>query len=105
MIEDLQPGLAARARASHADGMFGVPLDLLRLDRLDAALFAIDGANRFPLHHANGDSAAGGALLTQRADPGFLTGHEAVFGDEQGNDLLRVAASIEDEAGGSGDAA
>jgi hypothetical protein len=105
VIEHLQPRLAARARAAHADRMFRVPLDLLRLDRLDSALLAIDGTNRFPLHHADSNAAARGALLAQCADPGFLTGHEAVFGDEQGNDLLRVAASIEDEAGGPGDAA
>ena len=105
MVERLHAGLPARARAAHADRMFGIALDLLRLHRLDALLLAVDRPDRLALHDANGDAASGRALLAERADPAFFAGHEPVFGDEQRNQLLRLAAPVEDEAGGARDAA
>jgi hypothetical protein len=44
-------------------------------------------------------------LLAEGADPSFFTGHETVFTDEQRNELLRLAASVEDESGRARDAA
>ena len=105
MVERLHARLAAGARAAHADRVLGVALDLLRLDGLDALLLAVDRADRFALHHAHGDAAARRALLAERANPAFFSRHELVFGDEQRNQLLRLAASVEDEAGRAGDAA
>ena len=99
MVKRLHAGLAARARAALADRMIWIALNLLSLDRLHSFLLAVDRANRLPLHHAHVDAASRAALLTHRPSPAFFAGHERVFADEQRNQLLRLTAAVENEAG------
>ena len=101
MVERLHARLTARARAAHADRVIGIAFDLLGLHGLDALLLAVDRPDRLALHHAHVDAASGRALLADRADPAFLARDECVVADEQRNQLLRLAAAVEDEARGA----
>jgi hypothetical protein len=99
VVERLHARLAARARAALADRMIGIALNFLCLYRFHPFLLAVDRANRLPLHHAHVEAASRAALLTHRPNPAFFAGHERVLADEQRNQLLRLAAAVENEAG------
>ena len=99
MVERLHRRLAARARAAHADRVLGIAFNLLGHHGLDALFLAVDRADRLALHHADEDAAARRARLADRMHPAFFVRHEFVRRDEQRDQLLRLAAAVEDEAG------
>ncbi len=105
MVEHLHAGLTAGAGAAHADRVIGIALDFFGLHRLAALLLTVDDADRLTLHDAHGDATARGTLLAHRPNPSLFSRHEAVFGDEQRNQLLRRAASVEDDPCSAGDTA
>src|SRR5204862_2873584 len=99
LIERLHAGLAARAGAALADWMIRITLNLFGLYRLHSFFLAVYRANRLALHDTHGNAASRAALLTHRPNPAFFARHERVLADEQRNQLLRLAAAIENEAG------
>jgi hypothetical protein len=105
MVERLHARLSARARAAHADRMIGVAFDLFGLFRLDALLCPVDRADRFAGHHAHVDAAPGRTLLAERANPPLHARNELFFGDQERDQLLRLAAAIKNDPRCPGDAA